>query len=152
MTKRRKTPHRADAKLTVWLRTILECGSDLFDDLPGNLVVLDQWGKRRAPEHSPAAMEFLCKQWELYSEEVLTHYIQRFPGQRPWAFWQWSSPEPRVTVAFGDGSGASEQKQKDLALLLLHNLLSRAEQTALEKQISELEQLRIGAGTLEGEK
>lgn len=152
MTKRRKTAHRADAKLTVWLRTVLESGEDFFDNLPEKLMLLDEWGKRRNVERCPTAMQFLRTQWELYSEEVMTHFVQRFPGQRPWAFWQWSSPEPREAEVFGDGSNAEQQKQKDLALFLLHNLLSRAEQTALEKQISELERLRIGDRPIAGEK
>ena len=80
---------------------------------------------------------------------LMTHFTARFPGRRPWAYWIWSTPEPRAVVDLGDGSGAAEQKTKDLALLIRNGLLSPAEEKALEKELDEIKRARAGSGVLE---
>ena len=53
---------------------------DYFDDAFGD-----------GPE-SRAAMQ---KAWEEIGQEVTAEHVTERPGTRPWAWWQWTSPEPR---------------------------------------------------------
>ena len=61
------------------------------------------------------------KIWEDNKDEIIAHFIEKFPTQRPEAFWQYSSPEPRPLVCpkggrfedywQGSSSGASRKSR-----------------------------------------
>jgi len=97
--------------------------------------------------------------WELHSDQLLRDYIRKFPGRRPWAFWQFSIPalglpEPWFRwdistrgkiggVASRDINNPGRYPQSEY--LESHNLLSADERAALA---AEVERLRgLGART-----
>jgi hypothetical protein len=46
----------------------------------------------------------LRAEWERLREDLLLEHTSLHPGQRPWGWWRWESPEPRRRV--GDGPAA----------------------------------------------
>ena len=43
----------------------------------------------------PESLAAMRKAWQEIGESVTAEHISEKPGTRPWAWWQWASPEPR---------------------------------------------------------
>jgi hypothetical protein len=90
MTIKRKTPHKAEAKLDAELRSILIIG----DDIMGRFRNL-----------SPEKLELKLRElWELHREEVMKFHIESEPLSRPACWWKYDSPVPRPEIVWTDAS------------------------------------------------
>jgi len=65
-------------------RIQLQTGHDYFDEA---------WGPRSS--WSAADLDEMRSAWSDCQDAVLADHLERFPCSRPWAWWQFSSPEPR---------------------------------------------------------
>lgn len=50
---------------------------------------LDVWPQDEIPD------EVIRQAWQERRDEILAAFAAEHPGERPWAFWEFSAPEPR---------------------------------------------------------
>jgi hypothetical protein len=126
---RRKLP-RQGSVLTPGIRGCLEEGHNRLGELGVGL--------------SPEQLEMKLRElWAIHGEEVTRVYIAQYPGRRPACWWMFSSPVPRPEIIWtGDAIGGDpyandreRQRVREVAILLRHNLLTAAEQDALEDPV-----------------
>ena len=55
----------------------------------------DFFGESWGDHPSAADLDEMKTAWEDCQDAVLAEHIERFPCSRPWAWWEFSSPEPR---------------------------------------------------------
>jgi hypothetical protein len=85
-----KRTARARTSYTVWHYWQLATGHDYFDDAFG-----------RTPDP-----EALAEGWSDLGADVIILHSHRYPGTRPWGWWQFEAPEPRKLVKFGPTKSA----------------------------------------------
>ena len=92
--------------------------------------------------------EELRAAWKALGKELLKEFIEKNPGRRPWAWWQFEAKEPRRVVGVdvidlpACGSQPARRCQYDIieteaAYLRRLGLLSPAEEQALAEAASE---------------
>ena len=123
----RKQPLRAGAELTPTIRWALEMGDDTFGDFR---------------ELNKDELEHKLKElWERHRGDVMKRYIAERPGKRPAMWWLYDSPEPRPQIDWSNPDytrqdpywkARIEHRTKEIAVLLRHGFLSKAEIHALE--------------------
>jgi hypothetical protein len=112
-------------ELTPGIRTCLRMGCDMLGEFPG--LEEDEVEKK------------LDELWKVFGKQVATDYIKEFPGERPDLWWKHDAPgagrpivRPKSGTTEDSVRFAKERKVADIAFLIRHKLLSRAEQSALE--------------------
>lgn len=125
---RNRIPLKANLqnKLTPGLRACLSLGADMTGEFP---------------KLSEEQLEdYLRSLWPVHRKEVLAHWIERFPGTRPRLWWEMDAPAGRPIIRPSNGTEEDciregrERQVAEIAFLLRHKLLSRAEQKALEQK------------------
>jgi hypothetical protein len=134
-TKRRVARH-GDIETSPRIRELLDSGVDfeVFDASLGPEGELDP--------------DLLREVWDDLGDQLLAEHIASAPGTRPWAWWQWESPEPRRQVNPGPepigpaawfgmpsqykGQPPDGMYESEAAYLARHSLLTNEERNALK--------------------
>lgn len=126
MVKRRPTrKRRPETVLSDDVRRILETGTDLF-------------GPRLSEDES---REKFRGAWRRHGARVTRDFVRRHPGQRPWGWWVFEAPAPRLIAPEPDGvrwrnweERSLFQRLLDTTFLYKHGLMGAEEHEILEKE------------------
>ena len=83
---RKKKPSRKASEIPPGVREILETG-DLGEYGSDWNLFQCRWRKEKTREY-----------WEAHRDEILPSWVERFPGTRPWGWWQVEAPLPRQEI------------------------------------------------------
>jgi hypothetical protein len=104
-TKRgRKARHATGAEVGSLWRSYLRTGV-LPDRADAPDECATRWLDVFIGSQGTAAVARAC--WEAVRDELLSEWIAEYPGTRPWAFWEFDAPEPRLRLG-GTGTPTHE--------------------------------------------